>query len=270
MALSDYQFSYTVKYSDSSTVTLTFGEGTDIDVIRVAGLQGIDVRVGDRSFTRQHGDVPGEHWLHPREVAIEMALRGDPSLQAYWDLVDQAVHQIFQIRPFHNEVEQLNWKFPGEEERFIRARVIHRNFDRRANTEWGYAPLTAVFRATDPRIYGTTLYNSGASSGTFNVTNNGIANVYPKLTFNQSGTATLTNNTFPNTISITGQPGGTLVADMDVMVRGINGLVVYIGSTNYYGNWAQPRSPFYLGPGTNSLTLTAGTSVTVEHRDTWV
>lgn len=276
MALTeDYQFEYTVEYSGGNSSTLTFG-GTSlatpgIDVISVDGLFDTDVRVGDRPFTRQHGDVPGEHWISYKDIVLRLGVRGDPSTQGYWDLVESVVHEHFLARPEHKDAEQLSFRMPGFNDRFVRARTIKRTYPRRADTEWGYFEFTVMMRANDPRIYELAETNSGSQSGTFNVTNSGKANVYPILEISQSGTAVLTNNTFPQTMTIgPGVTAGTLVCDFDTYIRGKKGLVVYVGSTNHYGEWNHPRQPFVLGPGTNSLTLTTGSSVVVKHRNTWL
>lgn len=275
MALSEnYQFEYVIQYAGGSSSTLTFG-GTSlntpgVDVLKVSGLFDAEVRVGDRAFTRQHGDVPGEHWIGPKDIVLDLAIRGDSSTQGYWDLVESVVHEHFLARPNYDADEYLSFRLPGFSDRFIRCRTIKKTYPREQQQETGYARFQVMLRAADPRIYALTQTNSGVQTGTFNVTNNGKANVYPILEINQTGTVSLTNNTFGQTMTFTGATSGLLVCDFDKYIRGEKGLVVYVGSTNQYGFWDHPRAPFALGPGTNSLTLTTGTNVTVKHRDTWL
>jgi hypothetical protein len=272
MALSDYQFEYKILFTGGSSTTLTFGAGTVIDVMELEGLFDQDSRDGDRPFTRFHGDVQGEHTVAPKYINLSLAVRGDPGLQTYWDDVYK-VQEVFLTRPQPNDEEKLKFKVPGLPERFIRARTVSRRFARSAQTEWGWAPIQAQLKAADPRIYAPTggMNTSGAQSGTFSVTNAGIANAYPKLTFSSTGsTITLTNNTYTQTLTIVTPPAGTLIADMDIYIRGVPGLVMYIGSTNHYTKWQQPRLPFVLGKGSNSLTLTGATDVTVQWYDTWL
>ena len=72
--------------------------------------------------------------------------------------------------------------------------------------------------------------------------------------------------------------GQTLTADMDaiVAVRPSTLSAVRLGATNKYGEWSQPRTPFYLAPGNNELrfeisggTSTDGTAA-ITYRDTWL
>lgn len=272
MALSqDYQFEYLVQYSGALSSTLQFGAGTNIDVMNITGLEDLDVRVGDRAFTRNHGDIPGEHFATSRTVTLDLAIRqGSLTDQQYRDLIESAIHQHFLVRPDFRDTEQLSFRMPGNPDRMIRARTIKRSYPRRADQEWGHATIQVMMRANDPRIYSLATNNSGAQSGTFNIVNDGKANVYPILTFAHAGSVELTNNTYPNSFIATGLSGTALTADFDKYIRGERGLVVYDGSTNEYGKWTHPRRPFILGPGTNSITLTTGTSVTFVWRDTWI
>lgn len=265
MPLSDYQLEYT----NGPTTILMGNIGVTVpsyDLISIEGLFGMDVRDGDRAWTRNHGDLPGEHLLTPKNIILQTEVRGDPTLTAYWDAV-YLMTKAFTTRQFPSDSDMLKFKVPGLTEAFIRCRPTRRSFDRTFRTEYGLAPITVNLKAADPRIYRPVgaMNSSGAQSGTFNVTNAGSANAYPKLTFS-SGSAVLTNNTFPVVMTITGASAG-VVADMDRWIRGVNALIVYNGATNNYDKWIQPRVPFFLGSGVNSLTVSAGT-VTVEWYDT--
>ena len=267
MPLLDYEIEYT---NGPRTVLMGGNQITPPakDVMSIEGLYSMDVRDGDRQRFREHGDLAGEHLLVPRFVNLEVWIRGDPSLQAYWDAVYD-VNYVFTTRQFPADTDILKFKVPGLDEGFIRARPIKRMFDRTYRTEFGIAPVFATLKAADPRVYRPigAMVSSGAQSGTFNVTNNGNANAYPKLTFS-SGSVVLTNNTYPHTLTITGAPGG-VIADMDRYIRGVMDLVIYSGATSHYDKWIQPRVPFALGTGVNSLTVSSGT-VTVEHYHTTI
>ena len=133
--------------------------------------------------------------------------------------------------------------------------------------------MEVQLRAADPRIYDDALTVPSAQSGTFNVTNLGNSDAYPILNFGAVTNAKLTNNTigslhFIEVLATTGS--GSLIADMDRWIRGTNELLVYRTATDNYPMWTQPRLPFRLLPGINSLTLNTGTNVTVSHRDTWL
>lgn len=263
MPLSDYQFQYK---------TLVFGASTIYDVKEVRGeLWGLTVKDGDRDFTRFHGQIPGEMFIASRTFEVDVEVRGDPLDTNYWDDVEEFL-ETFLARPLlHDTDDKFIFKTPEYEERFLRCRTIRRQFDRSWRTEFGLAPITVQMKAADPRIYSTTFHTSGSQSGTFNVTNNGNANAYPRLTFSQGGTVELINNTYPGTpFEATGLTAGTLIADMDEYIRGKASYILTVGGANQYGMWVQPRRPFVLGQGVNSLTLVSGTNVTVEHYDTWL
>jgi hypothetical protein len=65
---------------------------------------------------------------------------------------------------------------------------------------------------------------------------------------------------------------------MDAYVRAIpDNLIVYIGTSSRFGDWAHPREPFRLSPGFNELKFEVlGTSPTtdaaasVSWRDTFI
>lgn len=267
MALSDYQFEYT-----NGPITVLMGPASNIDVLRVEGLFDMDIRDGDREWTRNHGDLAGEHLLAPKDILIDLEVIGDPTLTTYWDDVYEA-QRVFTTRQFPSDADQLHFKVPGLPERFVRARPTRRTFPRKDDTELGAAPMSVILKAADPRIYTPigAMISSGTQSGTFNVVNDGTANAYPRLSFTSTGAdITLTNNTFPHTFTLTAPPSGTVVADMDRWIRGVNDLIIYLSTTSHYDKWAQIRRPFVLGSGTNSLTLTGATNVTVQHYHTWI
>ena len=272
MPLTDYQFQYTRNFENGGSDVLLFGQGTNYDIERTTGLFDQAIRDGDRAFTRFHGDVPGDHTIRPKLIEFDIEVRGNPALTAYWDEVYAAVETLL-AQPEYNVLDQLNFKFPDQTERFVRCRLLKRNYQRTARTEFGLAPIEFILKAGDPREYGPVAARntSGVSSGTFNVTNAGNANAYPILTFTSTGgNATLVNNTFGLTLAMTAPPSGTVVADMDRYIRGEKGLIVYQTTVNHYDKWDQPRNPFALGRGINSLTLTNATDVTVQWYDTWL
>ena len=272
MALPDYGFSFVRNFHSGSSDTLTFGADTNVDVKRTLGLFDQKVRDGDRAFTRFHGDIPGDHTIHPKRIEFDVEVRGDPLLTAYWDDVYEVLETIL-AQPAFNTLDQLNFKFPDQAERFIRCRATTRHFERTSRTEFGLAPIEFVLKAQDPREYGPVAARntSGVTSGTFNVTNAGNANAYPILTFTSTGAnATLVNNTHSLTFASTSPPSGQFIADMDRYIRGQKGLIIYEGTTNHYDKWNQPRLLFALGRGVNNLTLTNATNVKVEWYDTWL
>ncbi len=268
--LTDYQFHY-VTADDS----LDFGENgattPNVDVESIIGLFGMEARVGDREFARQSGDIAGLHRAVPRTIKLKMEVRGDPAATSYKDLVVQT-RDIFTILSDPSDTDGvLNFKFPGELEQFIRCRPIRRSMLRDARTEYGLMPILVELRAADPRIYDDVLTNPGTQTGTFNVTNLGNSDAYPIMDFvTVASDAKITNNTNGDVLDIVDAGVGTLTAHMDRWIRGVNDLLIFIGGTDHYSAWAQPREPFRLSPGINSLTLNNGLNVNVKHRDTWL
>lgn len=274
LGLSDYQFHY-------STVedTLEFGIGDvptavpAVDVVRITGLNDLDVRIGDREFARQDGDIGGLHRAGFREITLQLEVRSSVINQAYWDLVNQ-VRNIFTRRPNPTDTDGVfSFKWPGEVEKMIRCRPIRRREPREWRSEYGILPMEILLRAADPRIYTPDFVSSGSISGTFNVTNAGNDFAYPELHFTAVTDATVVNNTNSTQVVIVGANNGTgnLRANMDRWIRGVNNdNIIERGANDNYFAWQQPREPLRLDPGINSLTLTVAPSVTVFHRDTWL
>lgn len=260
-----YQFEYV-----AGGHTVAMGPSADtpnIDVVRVSGLLDSTVEDSDRDFARFDGDVPGLHRLEPRYVKFELEVRGEVG-EDYDDLVNDTIDNF--KRRF--EVDGvLTFMFPGfEVPRWVRCRPVRRRIARDARTEFGLLPIDIEFKAADPRMY-SDLVTSGSESGTFVVVNDGNDPAFPILNFGGVANAKLTNNTNGDVIEISGATGsGSLIADMDRYIRATNQLIVYRGSTDNYGKWLQPRKPFTLNRGSNSLTLNTGTNVTVDHYPTYV
>jgi len=169
---------------------------------------------------------------------------------------------------------ELHWQWPNEAERFIRVKPTKRDTERSFMTETGHFPIRAQLLAADPRWYTAAPAVLTNQTGTFSVTNSGKARAYPRLNFARSAATRVrvTNNTTGVVLDVNGLPSAStdVTADMDIYIRGESGLVIFVGSTNHYGQWVVPRSPFYLLPGSNSLTLNNGTNVDVTHYHTFM
>lgn len=261
----DYQMEYSV---GGETLAMgPSGSTPNVDLVRVTGLHDLEVRDGDRAFARYDGDVAGLHRAEPRYVRLEMEVRGVPGDSAYDELAHKAI-RMFTRRERQDGV--LTFQFPGTGAQFIRCRPVRRRVPREAKTEYGLLPIDVELKAADPRIYDA-IVSSGVQSGTFNVVNNGNDYAYPIFNFGAVAAAKITNNTNGDIVDIQGATGsGNLMVDMDRFIRGVFDLIVYRGSTDNYPAWQQPRKPFRLEPGTNSLTLNVGTNVTVQHYPTYL
>ncbi len=273
LGLVDYEF----YYGASSGGDLDFGLNTNIDVMKVEGLTDQNALVSDKQHHNRFGDIPGTHLARARLVVFELDVRkGVLSDTAWRNLIDD-VEGHFTIVKNVTDIEdghQLHWQVPGNAERFLRARCVKRKRVMEPDSELGLTRIAVQLRASDPRFYVAAPNNDLANTGTFTVTNNGKQKAYPRILFERAGGGTsvkIINNDTGVVFEVTGL-GGTidLTADMDQLVRGSTGLVVFRATTNDYPDWIQPRTPFYLQPGTNSITLLAGDDVGFTWWDTFV
>ncbi len=273
LGLVDYEF----WHGDLSGNGLDFGLNSNVDVMKVEGLTDQNALVSDRQHHNQFGDIPGVYLARSRLIVFELDVRkGALSDTAWRDLIDD-VEGEFTIVKDINELEdgsQLHWQVPGNPERFLRARCVKRKRIMEPDSELGLTRIAVQLRASDPRFYTAAPNTDLANTGTFTVTNNGKQRAYPRILFERAlgGTSVkITNNDTGVVFEVTGL-GGTvdLTADMDQLVRGATGLVVFRATTNDYPDWIQPRTPFYLRPGTNSITLQAGDDVGFTWWDTFV
>lgn len=274
------------------------GPGSDYRILSEEGLEGFEVRVGDRELPREDGSIPGLHLVSSREFMIVVRVEGVDDEDLETKLAALEVATV----PSRSTEHRYVFLEAGRAERFIRARVTRRSRPRDAELVGAHtAEVSIMFRAADPRIYSSALKSINvpvfeASGGGFdlpadlpinmtapsqalgNATNDGARDAYPLLRFQYvSGTVTgvlLTNLTNGDVLDIdtTLTAGQTLVADMGALIRATGDPVVYIGSASRYGDWQLPRDPFRLSSGSNLLKLevSGGGSVVgnVSWRDT--
>lgn len=296
MTLSDHQY----RYTNSSGDTITVGDGTDVGVFEIDGLEGHSARVGDRELPRGHGSVPGAHYQAARQVllGLQWAPPSGESTDARWEDIAEA----FAVET--GGQGELVWKQPDRPERMIRCRPIM--LPRRVDNASQYLASTKVaLLAADPRIYSSSehsvsvpLYTpSGgglnfplnfplnfAAGGVVDVvaTNNGDADAYPTVRFHGPASGTCTGVVLSNRttgvdvdISATITSGQILTFDAGAYITGSGEMVVGLDGSSRYGDWTQPRTPLALQPGDNVLrftitgTATAMTAV-VTFRDTWL
>ncbi len=268
LGLLDYEFYYGVAAGGD----LDFGLNTNIDVMKVEGLTDQNALVSDKQHHNQFGDIPGTHLARSRLIVFELDVRkGALSDTAWRDLIDD-VEEHFTIDK-DNENE-LHWQVPGNPERFLRCRCVKRKRIMEPDSELGLTRIAVQLRASDPRFYVAAPNTDPANTGSFVVTNNGKQKAYPVILFERALGGTSVKITHDDTgviFEVTGL-GGTadLTADMDKLVRGDTGLVVFRTGFNDYADWIQPRTPFYLQPGTNNITLDAGDDVGFTWWDTFV
>ncbi len=264
----DYQFDYR---------GVTFGDGTNYDVIDMDGIHDMLIKDRDRENIRSHGLIPGMHNASFRLIRCNLEVRGVAGSAALWTDT-QAI--VSAMSPDSNELpsetnDKFGFRFTNNEgENFIYARPIRRSLPRRSNTEFGLQPFSFELKVYDPRIYDATETDSGVQTTTFAVTNNGDAVTYPILEFDPdaNGDAKITNAANGDVLEFdnAGATSG-LIWDGGRWSRArADLLIAYRGSTNQYDKLLAPRGPFRLDPGSNSLTLNTGDNVRVKHRDTWM
>jgi len=274
MPLQNYQFNYR---------GITFGFDTAYEIIQIDGLDDLNARIGDRDFPREHGQIPGIHLANHRLVTVDLEV-GDDGFDAE-DVAVPMQNLLSILSPdqgsrdgtISNDAwDKLTYKLPGEDEMFIRCRPIRRRRIRRADTEYGYAPVTFQLRCADPRKYKNELKTSGAQTGSFTVMVTGDARTYPIITYqkvNASTAGLLENTTTGSQITMNSLVrNNTYTFNMDFIVRGKSPVVASSSTseTGLYGKWDVPRNPLYLVPGANVLEVQSGDSVTVQWYDTYL
>ncbi len=285
--LQDYQF----WFGGDSEVGKVFGIDTEIDVVTTEGIEEINIRSGTRALPRDDGSVPGLHLVSSKDVIFSLDILGDTEYYSFLDV----------LTPKKDAEGEFHWKFPGEEQKFMRARVFSRT-DKRTGFTNSKIPMTLVFEIADPRIYGLvtetetmrvfTLAAEGidfevdfevdfiiVAGGGIDVShqNNGNSDAYPIIRFfgPESGTCTavkLSNLTTGVDLEVTATilTNQILTCDMDARKRGTGSRVIDLDGASRYGDWVLPRDTFYFQPGDNLIRLEiTGTSTDVIAVTNW-
>lgn len=275
--------------------SLLMGAGSNVKIVGEEGLEGNEVRDGDRPQPRGDGDIPGFHRAASKVVTLDLIARGDDP-----DATTAAVLAAFQP----SGLTQFQYRFLNRRgvESFVWARPLRAEIRRTNETEHSrYRPIRAQLKVADPRIYSVELHNvllpvfsasgggfdleanlpinmTGATQQTATARNAGSRDAYPIITVQvNSGTLTeveITNLTNGDSVVVTTNvtSGQQLTVDFDALIRATGGPVVHIAGSSRYGAWNLPRDPFRLSPGDNIIRLeaTGSTDVTtvLRWRDT--
>jgi len=298
MAL-DYQLEYR---------GLLMGKGTPYHVTMITGLEDDEVRLGDVPIPRAGGDIQGLHVASSRQVMLNVFVKGDKDSQEQRDRV-QALIDAFQ---HSDDAHAFYFLEPGfSERRYLWARPAGRASKR--DPRYPFLPgFTLRLRLADPRasretadqdtliVYSATGggldydIGSGATPYAKDYTvdpatevvmqNSGNAKAWPLLRFYGPtvGTVTavkVTNVTTGKSVELatTILTGQVLTVNMNriVTVAPGEGHVINLDATNKYTDWQQPRDPFYLAPGSNTLRFEVTGSSTdalcvITFNDTWL
>jgi hypothetical protein len=147
MTLSNYQYTYN---------GLTFGAGTDIQLVKEEGLRSLpDARTQDSNFPRQDGAWAGLNFLGERHFVITLAVtvtKDNP-----FETVIQDIVNAFQPVSDPTNQQWLTFKYPGYTNEFmIKARVIRAGFP--VDLDYSFHRVVSLpieFVANDPTIYNT-------------------------------------------------------------------------------------------------------------------
>jgi hypothetical protein len=261
------------------------GPGTSYIIEEEEGLETVSVRSGTRPAPRAAGSIPGLHVADSKRIILKGWINGTSVADTETKWMDMRAVMV----PSESEQHQYLFRHIGGVDRFVWARLIDRPTQRNADTETvGLIPFVVGFEVADPRIYSVEqhsetipIFSTGfpgvdfplnfpvnwdsGSQATASLFNAGDQDAYPlcRFQFTAGGTGDfdgveLTNltNGAVLTINTSLTAGQVLEANMDAYVRAVaDNLIIYIGSSSRFGDWAHPRELFYLSPGFNELTF---------------
>lgn len=274
---------------------LLIGDGTDIGIVAEDGLEGVEVRDGDRAIPRGDGSIPGLHRAESKVVTLELVARGADPDAAAADVL--AAFQPSQTTQFQYRFVNLRGV-----ESFVWARPLRVSIERTNETEHSsHRPIKAQLKVADPRIYSVEQHSvlvpvfstsgggfdleadlpinmTAAAQQTATAHNAGFDDAYPIFTVQvNSGTLTeleITNQTNGDTVNVATSvtAGQQLTLDFDALIRATGDPVIHIAGSSRYGSWTHPRDPFRLSPGDNVIRLeatdTTDVSTVLRWRDT--
>lgn len=290
---SDYTYSFN---------GLSFGDGTDIFVEEIRGLEGAVVDLQTERFARAIGGVPGESYLVPRtiEFVLEVAKSTSTALE---DAVDDVV-EAFASNQTTDE-KALLLKHPGAGQRRIEARTRTLSVDpRNVTSDVSYTRRATVrLVASDPVVYDATatettvsvfaggggltytvtypkIYTAGGSGNEITVTNSGDWFTWAEFQVEASGgdvaTPIIENVTDGWELAFTAN-GGATVADGQTLIVKTHPLTrsAKIGSASRVGKLsnASQWKPLSAGATKFRFRATGDTSsgtLTITLRSAWM
>lgn len=285
MALDNFQYSYN---------GLTFGAGTDIQIVSEQGLRSIpEVRTQDAVIPRNDGTFAGLNFLGGRTAVLTLAVTVTKELP--FETVVSNIANAFQSISDPTQQQVLQFMYPGwSAPRQLTGRVTKAGFPTDLNYSFHkIVSLPVEFVFNDPLIYDSVPYSvtaglpSPTAGLTFNVTFN--------ATFGSSvggslAVTNLGNIATPPVITIQGPmlnprialPTGeymqldislgstdTVVIDMKAHTIVLNGTASRVNTMRVGSSW------FFLPVGTSSLSLSSQDSTqvvgtfTVAWRSAW-
>ena len=274
----------------------TFGEGTDIPIRALRGLE--DLQVGPLSvdLPNHDGGIPVDAYADPRIIELEILVKPSTRQRA---LTAFARTQI----PSPLTVDWTDETGTPLDQVAVDCRVSRRGgASRDRSTEWNSAVMRIRFEAHDPVVYGASVlstqvgvfaasaglsysvvypkqYGAGGSGAGTIVTNDGAWDSWPTLTVAGPTTGTLTDPILENVA--TGQSlaltanGGVLVASGQQLIIGTHPndrSVMFASGASRYGFLSVGSEFWPLIPGANEIRFrasgdTAGATLTIAWRN---
>lgn len=289
-ALTNYQFWFN---------GLTMGPGTNLEILKLEGLDLPNMRTGDAGRPRDRGRFVGADFLDGRDITITAQLAATPttSFATGWGQVAAATAPT----PGGTIESPLYLNLPGFGTLVTQARVRKRNMPIDITFALGnLANVTLMFSSSDPCWYSTPTLNpsvsppgtsagfafplsfplsfgGGGVAGSLSVTNNGDIDVRPLLVITGPCTnpsVTLASTGANLTFGLTMNTGDQLVIDTDMHTATFFTSGSTIGSTRLY-TLVQGSQWFSLPPGASTLQFltgdpTASGTLTVEYASAYV
>jgi hypothetical protein len=252
---------------------LAFGEGTDINVVSVEGLDLPEVRSNDSDRPQLDGQFPGRDLLSGRAVTIELEVFGSATAQR---TTLDAIRSAF--APRQDELT-LAFQLPGYPTQRVQCRPRRRAMRIDQSYALGVASVSVQLWATDPLIYATATQSLVAAmasttgglgfphgfphgfgtvvSGSVFAINGGGAPTAPLATINAS--SALTNPRIENVTTGAFIEAITTLAAGDALAFDFAARAVTLnGTTSRTGAVRRPVSSwFMLRPGTTEVRFSA-------------
>ena len=280
-----------LRYYTSNFNNLTFGPGTDIQLVEIDGLRSMKTRTSDQTYPEEDGALPGIDLLDERTLTYKLQIAA-PQTMTVEDAL-QACASAFQVIRDPAGGLPLQVILPGwSEPRQLTARPINNDIPVDVNYTFGFIQFSVQFACADPLIYSTTQHT--ASTGLPSPTAGLSFNVTFPAAFGASagGSVVVTNAgnyaTRP-VITITGPcinpyvSNGTDFMQFDISLAASDVLVIDMaaksvvlnGSASRYNTVTTGSAWWGLAPGDSTFTFSSGdgshvaATATVQWYDAW-
>lgn len=268
MTLIDYQL---------SIGGLVLGPGTNYIVQSIDGFGTADVRATDVPRPRDHGEFYGLDYLPGRTITITAIIRGSSPANVVANI--DALLAVWQpINVDTATVNELSYKFPGQDARQLRGRPRRCPIDTH-RIIGNNAPVVLEYKAADPRQYDDTgdtaivgvssvttgrayprtypLTFGGGSSNAIAALNAGNFSTRPmaRILGPATNPSILNSNTGEKVkFALTLASGDFLDVDFDAKTAVLN------GTTSRYGTLTSDSTWWELAPGLTTVQFAADTS----------